>query len=47
MFPKEGEFLVEKVTEVQNQYVYVELIDYEELNHEESQYQRVNIGFHH
>lgn len=28
-FPKEGEFLIAKVTEVQKQYVYVDLIDYE------------------
>ncbi|MFX1278585.1 MAG: translation initiation factor IF-2 subunit alpha [Promethearchaeota archaeon] len=30
-FPKEGEFVVAKVTEVQNQYVYVDLIDFEGL----------------
>jgi len=34
-FPKEGEFVVAKVTEVQRQYVYVDLIDYEGLNSEE------------
>ena len=28
-FPREGEFVVAKVTEVQHQYVYVDLIDYE------------------
>ena len=28
-FPKEGEFVVAKVTEVQKQYVYVDLIDFE------------------
>jgi translation initiation factor 2 subunit 1 len=33
-FPHEGEFVVAKVTEVQNQYVYVDLIDYEGLDHE-------------
>ena len=35
-FPKEGEFLIAKVTEVQNQYVYVDLIDYEGLPSEET-----------
>lgn len=30
-FPREGEFVVAKVTEVQNQYVYVDLIDFEGL----------------
>jgi translation initiation factor 2 subunit 1 len=34
-FPSEGEFVVAKVTEVQNQYVYVDLIGYEGLNSEE------------
>ncbi|MFX0106176.1 MAG: translation initiation factor IF-2 subunit alpha [Candidatus Hodarchaeota archaeon] len=33
-FPREGEFVVAKVTEIQNQYVYVDLIDYEGLNSE-------------
>ena len=31
-FPEEGEFIVGKVTEVENQYVYVDLIDYNGLN---------------
>lgn len=35
-FPKEGEFVVAKVTEVQNQYVYVDLIDFEGLYSEET-----------
>ncbi len=35
-FPREGEFVVAKVTEVQHQYVYVNLIDYEGLDHESS-----------
>ena len=35
-FPKEGEFVIAKVTEVQNQYVYVNLIDYEGLLSEET-----------
>jgi translation initiation factor 2 subunit 1 len=35
-FPREGEFVVAKVTEVQHQYVYVNLIDYEGLYHESS-----------
>ena len=35
-FPKEGEFLIAKVTEVENQYVYVDLIDYEGLPSEET-----------
>ncbi|MBY9007678.1 MAG: S1 RNA-binding domain-containing protein [Candidatus Lokiarchaeota archaeon] len=30
-FPKEGEFIVAKVTDIENQYVYVELLDYEGL----------------
>ncbi|MFX1575172.1 MAG: translation initiation factor IF-2 subunit alpha [Promethearchaeota archaeon] len=30
-FPREGEFVVAKVTEIQNQYVYVDLIDFEGL----------------
>ena len=34
-FPKEGKFVVAKVTEVQDQYVYVELIDFEGLDSEE------------
>jgi len=34
-FPREGEFVVAKVTEVQNQYVYVDLIDFEGLYSEE------------
>ncbi|NVM35201.1 MAG: S1 RNA-binding domain-containing protein [Candidatus Lokiarchaeota archaeon] len=33
-FPREGEFVVAKVTEVQNQYVYVDLIDFEGLDSE-------------
>ena len=33
-FPKEGKFVVAKVTEVQDQYVYVELIDFEGLDSE-------------
>jgi len=35
-FPREGEFVVAKVTEVQNQYVYVNLIDFDGLDSEES-----------
>lgn len=31
-FPKEGEFIVGKVTDVHDQYVYVDLIDYEGLD---------------
>ena len=31
-FPREGEFVVAKVTEVQKQYVYVDLIDYKGLD---------------
>ncbi len=34
-FPKEGEFVVAKITEIQDQYVYVELLDYEGLPSEE------------
>ncbi|MFX1377560.1 MAG: translation initiation factor IF-2 subunit alpha [Promethearchaeota archaeon] len=34
-FPREGEFVVAKVTEVQNQYVYVDLIDFDGLDHED------------
>jgi len=34
-FPKEGSFVIAKVTEVQNQYVYVDLIDFEGLYSEE------------
>ncbi|MFX1456703.1 MAG: translation initiation factor IF-2 subunit alpha [Promethearchaeota archaeon] len=33
-FPKEGEFVVAKVTEVQNQYVYVDLIGFDGLDSE-------------
>ena len=35
-FPKEGEFIVARVKEVQHQYVYVDLIDYEGLTSEKS-----------
>ncbi|KKK83062.1 hypothetical protein LCGC14_2797170, partial [marine sediment metagenome] len=35
-FPREGEFLVCKVTEVERQYVYVDLIDYKGLPSEDS-----------
>lgn len=35
-FPKEGEFVIAKVTEVQNQYVYVDLIDYEGLESDQT-----------
>ncbi len=35
-FPKEGEFVVAKVTEVENQYVYVDLISFEGLDSEET-----------
>ncbi len=35
-FPREGEFVVAKVTEVQKQYVYVDLLDYEGLDYESS-----------
>ncbi|MFX1364164.1 MAG: translation initiation factor IF-2 subunit alpha [Promethearchaeota archaeon] len=35
-FPREGEFVVAKVTEVQDQYVYVNLIDFEGLDSEEN-----------
>ncbi|MFX1237387.1 MAG: S1 RNA-binding domain-containing protein [Promethearchaeota archaeon] len=34
-FPKEGEFIMGRVVEVQNQYVYVDLIDYKGLPSEE------------
>ncbi|MHA1291706.1 MAG: translation initiation factor IF-2 subunit alpha [Promethearchaeota archaeon] len=34
-FPKVGEFVVGKVENIQNQYVYVDLIDYEGLDSEE------------
>ncbi|UCD00900.1 MAG: S1 RNA-binding domain-containing protein [Promethearchaeota archaeon] len=34
-FPKDGEFVIAKVTEIQNQYVYVDLIDFEGLDSEE------------
>ncbi|MFX1259709.1 MAG: translation initiation factor IF-2 subunit alpha [Promethearchaeota archaeon] len=34
-FPKEGEFIVGKVSDIQNQYVYVDLIDYKGLDTEE------------
>jgi translation initiation factor 2 subunit 1 len=34
-FPREGKFVVAKVTEVQHQYVYVDLIDFEGLDSEE------------
>ena len=34
-FPKEGEFIVGKVTDIEKQYVYVDLIDYEGLDSEE------------
>ena len=34
-FPKEGEFIVGKVTDVHDQYVYVDLIDYEGLDTDE------------
>ena len=30
-FPKEGEFVIAKVTDIEKQYVYVDLIDYEGL----------------
>ena len=30
-FPKQGEFIVGKVSDIQNQYVYVDLIDYNEV----------------
>ncbi len=33
-FPKEGKFVVAKVTEVQHQYVYVDLIDFDGLDSE-------------
>ena len=35
-FPKEGEFIVARVKEVQHQYVYVDLIDYDGLESEPS-----------
>ncbi|MHA2398111.1 MAG: hypothetical protein ACXADU_04385 [Promethearchaeota archaeon] len=35
-FPKEGEFVVAKVTDIENQYVYVDLIDFEGLPSEET-----------
>ncbi|KKN21585.1 hypothetical protein LCGC14_0923830 [marine sediment metagenome] len=34
-FPKEDEFIVAKITEIQKQYVYVDLIDYEGLDSDE------------
>jgi translation initiation factor 2 subunit 1 len=33
-FPKEGEFIVGKIADIQQQYVYVDLIDYKGLNTE-------------
>ena len=35
-FPKEGEFIVGKIADIQQQYVYVDLIDYEGLDTEET-----------
>ncbi|MHA1914935.1 MAG: S1 RNA-binding domain-containing protein [Promethearchaeota archaeon] len=35
-FPKEGEFVVAKVTDIEKQYVYVDLIDYKGLSSEET-----------
>ena len=35
-FPKEGEFVMVRVVETQNQYIYVDLIDYEGLPSEEN-----------
>lgn len=35
-FPKEGEFIVGKVNDIHDQYVYVDLIDYEGLDTEKS-----------
>ncbi|MFX0028955.1 MAG: translation initiation factor IF-2 subunit alpha [Candidatus Hermodarchaeota archaeon] len=35
-FPKEGEFVIAKVTEVQDQYVYVDLIDFDGLSSEKT-----------
>lgn len=34
-FPKQGEFIVGKVVDIQNQYVYVDLVDYDGLDSEE------------
>ncbi|MFX1411335.1 MAG: translation initiation factor IF-2 subunit alpha [Promethearchaeota archaeon] len=34
-FPREGEFVIGKVMEIENQYVYVDLVDYEGLPSEE------------
>ena len=34
-FPREGSFVIAKVTEVENQYVYVDLIDFEGLDSED------------
>ncbi len=35
-FPKEGEFIVGKIADIQQQYVYVDLIDYKGLDTEET-----------
>ena len=34
-FPREGEFVVAKVADIQHQYVYVDLVDYKGLASEE------------
>ncbi|MBN1801470.1 MAG: S1 RNA-binding domain-containing protein [Candidatus Lokiarchaeota archaeon] len=34
-FPREGEFIMGRVVEIQNQYIYVDLIDYKGLDSEE------------
>ncbi|MBN1216973.1 MAG: S1 RNA-binding domain-containing protein [Candidatus Lokiarchaeota archaeon] len=43
-FPKEGEFIVAKVTDIENQYVYVELLDYKGLPSEHSARGMVHIS---
>ncbi|MFW9948962.1 MAG: S1 RNA-binding domain-containing protein [Candidatus Thorarchaeota archaeon] len=35
-FPKEGDFVIGRVSDVQSQYIYVELMDYEGFNSEET-----------
>ncbi len=43
-FPSEGEFIVGKVREIQDQHVYIDLIDYEGLDHEETAKGMVHIS---
>ncbi|MHA1726181.1 MAG: translation initiation factor IF-2 subunit alpha [Promethearchaeota archaeon] len=43
-FPSEGEFVVARVREIQDQHVYVDLLDYEGLEHEETARGMVHIS---